>query len=303
MEFDGLRLFVAVIEHGSIAGASRQLGLSPSLASRRIAALESRMGARLLLRTTRSLVATEAGQALFAWARGTVADWNRLNEEIGASQGRVSGLVRIATNDFAAAGYMPPIIAAFSLRHPDVSVSVSIALEPVRLLDGACDIAVHAGRRPDASLVGRRLYEYRRRLVASPAYLARHPAPGVPADLVRHLCLTHTVSEPTEWSFEAAGGTITTQPVRSHISCDSWTMLRELAIEGTGIARLSDTLVRRALAEGRLVELLPALRSVYADGDPPAMWVLFAHREMPLRARLFADHVVERLIALHRAQG
>lgn len=304
MDIESLRLFIAALDHGHIAGAAREMGISPSLASRRIAALEEEIGTRLLLRTTRSLAPTEAGTTLSAWARGMIGDWAQLSEEIGALQGRVSGNVRIATNDFAAASYLPTILAEFSERHPEVSVSVSIALEPVRLLEGACDIAVHAGRRPDASLVGRRLYEYSRRVVAAPGYLARHPAPAVPADLSRHRCLTHTVSEPMEWCFQPSGSDrIVTQRIRSHIACDSWTMLRELAIQGAGVARLSDTLVRGPIAEGRLVELLPDMRSVYSDGDPPAMWVLFADRSMPLRTRLFADHVMERLLAFHNTPG
>ncbi len=303
MDFEALRLFVAVAEQGSIARAARLIGISPSLASRRLAALESEVGARLVLRTTRSLAPTEAGAALLRWARSAVADWAQLRDEIGALQGRAAGLVRIATNDYAASAYLPDILARFVEWQPDIRISVSIALEPIRLLDGACDIAIHAGRRPDADLVGRRLYEYRRRLVASPAYLARSGTPQAPADLSHHRCLTHTVSEPGEWCFEDATGAILGQPVRSHIACDSWIMLRELARAGTGVARLSESLVRTAIATGELVELLPGYRSIYADGDPPAMWVLFAHRRLPLRTRLFADFVAERLLAQHRAQG
>ena len=302
MDIDALRLFVAVAEQGSIARAARHIGISPSLASRRIATLEAEIGARLLLRTTRSLAPTDAGAALLAWARGAVTDWTQLRDEIGALQGRAAGLVRIATNDYAASAYLPEVLAGFAAWQPEIRISVSIALEPIRLLDGACDLAIHAGRRPDADLVGRRLYEYRRRLVASPGYLAAHGTPGNPADLTRHRCLTHTVSEPGEWCFEDASGAIIGQPVRSHTACDSWIMLRELALAGAGVARLSESLVRAPIADGRLVALLPDYRSVYADGDPPAMWVLFAHRRLPLRTRLFADYVAERLLAQHRAQ-
>jgi molybdate transport repressor ModE-like protein len=301
MDLDALRLLVAVAEQGSIAGAARQVGISASLASRRIAALEAEVGARLLLRTTRSLAPTEAGKALLRWAREAVADWAQLRDEIGALEGRAAGLVRIATNDYAASAYLPPILVGFAAWQPEIRISVSIALEPVRLLDGACDVAIHAGRRPAADLVGRRIYAYPRRLVASPDYLRGRPRPLKPGDLAQHRCLTHTVSEPAEWCFEAADGTITGHPVRSHFACDSWVMLRELALAGAGVARLSDSLVRPALADGRLMELLPEYRSVYADGDPPAMWVLFAHRRLPLRTRLFADYVAERLLALHRA--
>jgi DNA-binding transcriptional LysR family regulator len=301
MDLEALRLFVAVAEQGSIAGAARLIGISPSLASRRITALEGEIGARLLLRTTRSLATTEAGTTLLRWARGAVADWTELRDEIGALHGRASGLVRIATNDYAASAYLPDILSGFTEWQPEIRISVSIALEPIRLLDGACDLAIHAGRRPDSDLVGRRLYEYQRRLVAAPAYLARRPLPENPPDLAQHRCLTHTVSEPGEWCFEDAAGGIIGQPVRSQVASDSWIMLRELALSGAGVARLSDSLVREAIAAGRLVELLPGYRSIYADGDPPAMWVLFAHRRLPLRTRLFADYVAEQLLSRHRA--
>ena len=301
MDLEDLRLLVAVAEQGSIAGAARQVGISASLASRRIAALEAEVGARLLLRTTRSLVPTDAGHALLRWAREAVADWSRLRDEIGALQGRASGLVRLATNDYAASAYLPAILADFAAWQPDIRISVSIALEPPRLLDGTCDVAIHAGRRPAADLVGRRIYSYRRRLVASPTYLGARPAPATPSDLAQHRCLTHTVSEPEEWCFEAADGLIIGHPVRSHFASDSWVMLRELALAGAGIARLSETLAKPGLSDGRLVELLPGFRSVYADGDPPAMWVLVAHRRLPLRTRLFADYVAERLLSQHRA--
>ncbi|WP_439573923.1 LysR family transcriptional regulator [Phreatobacter sp.] len=300
MDLDAFRLFCAVVDRGSIAAAARECGLSPSMASRRITALEEAIGARLLLRTTRSLAPTEAGLTLLSWARGALLDWNRMRDEIGAMQGQASGLVRLATNDYAASAYLPTILASFARLQPDVRVAVSIAQEPARLLDGMCDLAVHAGRRPDADLVGRKIYEYGRKVVASPAYLDGRDTPLKPADIARHLCLTHNVSEPAEWTFEDPDGVLHVQRVHSHMSCDSWTMLLALALQGIGIARLSDSLVRGPLADGRLVELLPHMRSVYADGDPPAMWVLAADRAMPLRVRLLADHIASALLQLHR---
>lgn len=300
MDLDALRLFVAAVDHRSIAAAARTFAISPSLASRRIAALEQSIGAQLLLRTTRSLAPTEAGAVVLDWARTVVGDWGRVRDEIGVLNGRATGIVRLATNDYAAATYIPPILANFAQRQPDVQVIVSIAQEPGRLLDGACDIAVHAGRRPDANLVGRRIYEYQRRLVASPIYLGRHAAPRTLAELAQHACLTHTVSEPEEWNFENANGDLIAQRVRSQFASDSWSMLLELTLSGAGIARLADVMVRSAIAGGRLVEILPEFRSVYSDGDPPAMWVLVAQRRVPLRTRLLANHITEALVALHR---
>lgn len=300
MDIDAFRLFCATIDKGSIAAAAREFGVSASLASRRLTALEAAFGTKLLLRTTRSLAPTEAGLALLGWARTALFDWNRMRDEVGAMQGQASGLVRIATNDYAAAAYLPTILTSFARRQPNVRVAISIAQEPARLLAGDCDLALHAGRRPEIDLVGRRIFEYRRRLVASPAYLATRPAPQTPADLNDHLCLTQTVSEPSEWAFEAADRSLAAQRIVSHISCDSWTLLTELAKNGLGIARLATELVQDALASGELVELLPHLRCVYPDGDPPAMWVLLAHRAVPLRTRLLADHISQELMLLHR---
>lgn len=302
MELETLRLFVAACDGGSIAAAARACGISPSLASRRIAALEGDLGAALLLRTTRSLATTEAGAALLTWARASVEDWARLRDDIGAMQGHPSGEVRVASNDFAAVHYLPGILAGFGARYPEIRVTLSIALEPARLLDGGCDIAVHAGRRPDANLVGRKVWEYQRRLVAAPAYLARRGTPRRPSDLASHACLSHTVSEPTSWCFET-GGSLFEQPVRPYLAADSWFVLLELAVAGLGVARLADALVRRLIGDGRLIELLPEMRSVYPDGEPPAVWVLHATRRLPHRSRLLADHLIRGLRAQHHAAG
>jgi DNA-binding transcriptional LysR family regulator len=300
MEIDAIRLFVAVVDHGSIAAAARTFGISPSLASRRVAALETDLGAQLLVRTTRSIAPTPAGATLLGWARSAITDWSQMRDEIAAMQGKASGLVRIATNDYAASTYLPSILAKFVEEQPDVRVVISIAQEPARLLDGACDLAVHAGRRPDPDLVGRRMWEYSRRLVAAPRYVARHGAPKNLAQLGLQACLTHTVSEPGEWHFEDTDGKLHAVRVKSQLASDSWAVLLELALAGAGIARLSDSLVRDAIIAERLVELLPEFRSVYPDGDPPAMWVLAAHRDLPLRIRLLADHISAGLLAHHR---
>jgi LysR family transcriptional regulator, transcriptional activator for dmlA len=300
MEIDAVRLFVSVVDHGSIAAAARAAGVSPSVASRRVAALESSLGALLLVRTTRSVAPTPAGATLLEWARKALMDWTMARERIAAMQGKASGLVRIASNDYAAATYLPSILADFAGLQPDVRVVISIAQEPAKLLAGACDLAIHAGRRPDADLVGRRIWEYSRRLVAAPGYVVRRRTPTSLAQLVEHSCLTHTVSEPGEWHFEDGLGKLQAVRVNAQMSSDSWGVLLELALAGAGVARLSDSLVREPIADGRLVTLLPEFRSVYPDGDPPAMWVLTAHRDLPLRIRLLADHISEGLLNYRR---
>jgi LysR family transcriptional activator of dmlA len=289
-----LRLFVKVAETGSIAAAARQLDIAPSIASRQIAALERAFGTRLVTRTTRRLSLTTAGHSLLDWSRSTMDGYEELTDELDALQHRPSGTVRLATNDYAAVAYLPGLLARFCQKYPDLRVQVSTSNDPTRLLAGAFDLALHAGRMPEVNLIGRRIRQYRRVLCASTAYVKRKGRPAVPEDLVEHDCLCHSASERLDWSFEQ-GGEIVTQTVQPYIEVDNYLVLKELVFEGLGIARLSGALVGDALAAGTLVELMPGYRCIYADGALPAMWLVFADRKVLRRTRLLADFLVKEL--------
>ncbi|MFO1162187.1 MAG: LysR family transcriptional regulator [Reyranellaceae bacterium] len=289
-----LRLFVKVAETESIAAAARQLDIAPSIASRQIAALERAFKTKLLTRTTRRLSLTPAGMTLLEWARTTVEGYEEVADELGAMQHRPSGIIRLASNDYAALTYLPTILQKFCHRYPEVRIQLSTSTDPTKLLASAFDLAVHAGRMPEASLTGRRFRQYRRRLCAAPDYLARKGWPRVPADLVDHDCLVHSSSERSHWSFERKSE-IVTQAIRPYIEADNYLVLKELALKGVGIARLSSELVREPLASGALVEVLSDHRCVYADGALPGMWIVFADRRVLRRTRLLADFIVDEL--------
>ena len=289
-----LQLFVKIAETGSIAAAARQLNIAPSIASRQIAALERAFKTKLLIRTTRHLSLTQAGQTLLEWAKPTTRSFEELTDELGAMQHRPSGVVRIASNDYASARFLPDILKKFCRKYPDVRVQLSTSTEPARLLDGEYDLAVHAGRMPDVNLIGRKIRQYRRCLCASPAYLARKGSPQNVADLAEHDCLTHSPGERLNWSFEHKGQIIT-QAIQPYIEVDSYEVLRQLAASGMGIARLSEAMVSEAFKSGELVELLPEHTCVYADGGLPAMWLIFADRRILHRTRLLADFLVAEL--------
>lgn len=289
-----LKLFVKIAETESIAAAARQLDIAPSIASRQIAALERAFKTKLLTRTTRRLSLTPAGMALLEWARTTVEGYDEVADELGAMQHRPSGIIRLASNDYAALTYLPAILQKFCHKYPEVRIQLTTSTDPTRLLASAFDLAIHAGRMPDASLIGRRFRQYRRRLCASPAYLARKGRLRTPGDLVDHDCLAHASSERSHWSFEHAGE-IVTQAIQPYIEADNYLVLKELALKGVGIARLSDELVREPFASGTLVEVLPDYKCAYADGALPAMWIVFADRRVLRRTRLLADFIVDEL--------
>jgi DNA-binding transcriptional LysR family regulator len=176
-----LRLFVKVAETESIAGGARQLDIAPSIASRQIAALERAFKTKLLTRTTRRLSLTPAGAALLEWARTTVEGYEEVADELGAMQHRPSGVVRLASNDYAAVTYLPSILQKFCAKYPEVRIQLSTSTDPTKLLASVYDLAIHAGRMPDANLIGRRFRQYQRRLCATPAYLAQRGSIALPS--------------------------------------------------------------------------------------------------------------------------
>jgi len=289
-----LRLFVRVAETESIAAAARQLDIAPSIASRQIAALERAFKTKLLTRTTRRLSLTPAGATLLEWARTTVEGYEEVADELGAMQHRPSGVIRLASNDYAAVTYLPSILQSFCARYPEVRIQLSTSTDPTKLLASVYDLAIHAGRMPEANLVGRRFRQYRRRLCATPAYLAKKGRPESPADLPGHDCLMHSSSERLHWSFEQ-GGEIVTQTIQPYFESDNYLVLKELALKGVGIARLAEELISEAFAAGTLIEVLPDCKCVYADGALPAMWMVFADRRILRRTRLLADFIVKEL--------
>jgi DNA-binding transcriptional LysR family regulator len=289
-----LRLFVKVAETESIAAAARQLDIAPSIASRQIAALERAFKTKLLTRTTRRLSLTPAGATLLEWARTTVEGYEEVADELGAMQHRPSGVIRLASNDYAAVTYLPSILQNFCARYPEVRIQLSTSTDPTKLLASVYDLAIHAGRMPEANLIGRRFRKYRRRLCATPAYLAKKGHPTSPADLASHDCLTHATSERLHWSFEH-GGEIVTQTIQPFVESDNYLVLKELAFKGVGIARLAEELIKEAISVGTLVEVLPDYKCVYADGALPAMWMVFADRRILRRTRLLADFIVKEL--------
>ena len=296
MRIEVLQLLITAVERGSVAAAARQMKLSPSLASRQISGLEDELGAKLLIRTTRSLVPTECGSRLLDWARGAVDGWDATRDDIGTLSNKPSGLIRFASTDYAGVSYLPRILGEFCRTYPDIRLSHSTSPEPVRLLDGTCDVVLHSGRRPGADVVGRKLWDFRRPLVASPTFFERFGQIESPADLAKVPCLTHRVSEPDLWCFETPDKQLIRQPITAHVTSDNWSTITGLALGGIGIARLSLNMVRDLLAAGSLIELLPRLRAVYSDGEPPAFWLFYAQHRPSARIKLFADYLISRLL-------
>ncbi|MFI7865067.1 LysR family transcriptional regulator [Ectopseudomonas khazarica] len=293
MDFNGrsgeMLVFVTVAEQGSLSAAARALGLTPSAVSRIIVRTEQRLGARLLLRTTRALTFTAEGEAYLRGARRILADLAEVEEAI-ADQGVPRGRLRVS----AALGHgrmtIVPLVAAFIARYPNITVDLSLGDEVVDILGGQADVAVRFGHLPDSPLTARRIGETGQVVVASPAYLERHGTPQQPEDLLQHNCLRFNFrrAEPN-WPFIREGQGFSLK-VCGNIECSSGEALAQLAREGAGITRIGEFSVTEDLQRGDLVPLLQA----FNPGDrEPIHAVFVGGTAMPARVRVFVDFLVE----------
>ena len=281
-----LELFVSVAQAGTIALAARNLHMVPSVATRKIAALEAALRARLFDRTTRRIHLTEAGILALEWAKAVLGGHERLADELSALQDQPSGLLRLVVNEYVGTVLLPAFLEGFSLRYPQIRYVVTMADALVTPENRDYDVAVHSGRVPDSGLMGVRIRTVQRVLCASPGYLARRGTPQRLEELASHDCLVHSQNAGGAWVF-LRDGKVIRQPINQLLLANSYLPLLEFARRGMGIVRLSQTAVRDDLAAGRLVRVLPEFANVYPDGELPGMWILYPEGRQMQRTRLF----------------
>lgn len=286
-----MAVFAAVVGHGSLSGAGRALGLTPSAVSRIVARIEARLGVRLLVRTTRTLALTAEGDAYLRAARRILADLAEVENAI-ADQASPRGRLRVTASLAHGRLYVVPLLGEFTERYPGIVVDLTLSDRIVDVLGGQADVAVRFGQLADSPLTARKLGDTGRVVVASPGYLARHGTPRVPDDLLGHNCLSFNFrrAEPG-WPFRQDGRD-RALAVTGSVEANNGESLAQLARSGVGIARVGRFAVEDDLANGRLVPLLEA----FNPGDREPLHALFVGGStMPARVRAFVDFLVERL--------
>ncbi|AZF42878.1 Transcriptional regulator, LysR family [Pseudomonas sp. R1-43-08] len=283
-----MEVFVMVAEHGSLSGAARALGLTPSSISRIITRTERRIGTRLLLRTTRAITFTAEGEAYLRGARRILADMAEVEDAI-TDQGAPRGRLRVSAALAHGRLTVVPLIAAFSARYPAIVVDLMLGDELVDILAGQADVAIRFGQLPDSPLTARPIGSTGQVIVASPDYLARHGTPVTPQDLLEHNCLRFNFRRAApDWPFRVDGKDFSLK-VAGTIEGNSGEALAQLAKLGAGIARVGAFSVAQDLERGELVPLLEA----YNPGDvEPIHAVFVGGAAMPGRVRAFVDFLV-----------
>jgi DNA-binding transcriptional LysR family regulator len=288
---DELAIFVRIVDEGSLVRAAARLRRSPPAVTRALAALEDRVGQRLIDRTTRRLAATEAGRVLYDKARALVADYDAATT---AAPGMpVHGLLRLTAPVQFGRRHMAPIVGRFLDAHEGVEIELVLNDRNIDLIEEGIDVALRIGPLADSSLLARPVGQVRRLWVASPAYLARRGTPRTPADLAGHEALLGTLRGNTEWAF-AGGRRGAPARLTGRLRVDDVETRLRAAREGRGIAQLLSYQAVDDLAAGRLVRLLRAWER------PPLPVQLLtkgrAHRAPKIDA--FLDFAARRLKAL-----
>lgn len=286
-----LNVFVHVAEAGSFVGASQRLGVSPSAVGKAVARLESRLGARLFHRSTRSLALTAEGGLLLERCRRIFAEVDAAAREMSLSQEAPRGRLRVSLP--LAGMLLMPTLSAFMRAYPDITLELDFTDRVVDVIEEGFDAVVRTGEVSDSRLMTRMLGAFEHRIVGSPAYFARMGEPRTPEDLSRHACLQHRF--PSTGKFERwplyRGPTFVGNDLPATLSASTLEPLIYLAEQGQGLACVPTFTVRQQLASGALVATLASFMK--STGQFRVVWPSSRH-PMP-KVRAFVEFMASEL--------
>lgn len=290
IEADQTEAFLSVLETGSFSAAGRRLGRDGSVISRRVAALEARLGIRLLERSTRRVAATEAGARFRERMRAALEMVRHAEDEARTQSSSPTGLLRLSLPVAFGRLWIAPRLPVFLARYPGVSIDAHYADRYVDLIAEGFDVGVRIGELQDSRLIVRRITTTRRLICAAPAYLAAHPAPREPDDLTRHECVCFTrLSTHPVWHLHRNGKHRAIK-VSGRLEMDDAQAVVQAALAGQGLVMAADWLVQRELAEGRLVEVLPDWE---VRGETGVNVVRASVKHEPAKTRAFVEWIAD----------
>ena len=287
-----LEVFSKVVDSGGFSAAGRRLNMSTTMVSNHVQALEDRLGARLLNRTTRKVSLTEVGRAYYDRCIQILADIEQADDIAGALQSTPRGTLRVYTATHIVQ-FVAPVITEFLAAYPDVKVDLSMGERTIDLIEEGFDVAIRLTPPPDSSLIVRSLATWRHVLCCSQAYIEKLGRPEQLSELAERNCLRHVNYPYDEWRFVDRKGAPASVRVSGRLISNSGETLRRAALEGVGIVLAPGFLLHDDLESGRLVRLLPEYRPVEFS-----MNAVYPHRHhLSAKVRTFIDR-----LAYHAAE-
>jgi DNA-binding transcriptional LysR family regulator len=283
--------FVRVVDSKGFSAAAAGLGLTPSAVSKLVTRLETRLGVRLLQRTTRALHLTEEGEVFYAAAQRIVGEIETLEDQIAGHNGTPQGLLRVTTSLAFASHQLAPVLSEFLARHPLVQLDLLPTDRVIDMVEEGVDIAIRIGRLADTSFMARKIGEDKRLICAAPSYLARHGTPRRPEELARHNCIvSRERAHLNRWPFKI-DGQVSEIEVGGRVAISEGEMQMQLALQGIGIARLTRLTLARAIRDGALVPLLDA----FSADEPVAIHAVYPHRRhLAAKVPAFVNFLIEK---------
>jgi DNA-binding transcriptional LysR family regulator len=283
--------FVRVVDAQGFSAAAPALGLTPSAVSKLITRLESRLGVRLLQRTTRALSLTADGEAFYAVAQRIVGEIAALEAGISDQRGTPHGLLRVTTSLAFSTHQLAPMIGEFLARHPAIHLELMPTDRVVDMVEESVDVAIRIGRLPDSSFMARKIGDDVRLVCAAPDYLAAHPAPQRPDDLGRHNCIvSRDRAYLNRWQFRI-DGQVREIEVNGRVAVSEGEAQMRLALQGLGIVRLTRLTVAAAIKRGELVPLLQE----YSAEEPVPIHAVYPHRRhLAPKVTAFVEFILEK---------
>lgn len=293
-----MEVFAAVADRGSFAKAARELALSPAAVTRAVTALEDRLGARLLLRTTRSVRLTEAGARFLADTHRILEDISEAEDAAAGTHAAPRGILNVTAPAIFGRMYITPLLRDWLDLHPGVSVHALFVDRIVSMTEEGIDVAIRIGDLPDSTLTAIKVGVVRRVVVGAPGYFARHGIPGHPGDLTSHFAVTvdNAALRAVDWRF--ADGLLGAR-IPSRLSVNTLDAAIDTALTGWALARILSYQVAPHVAAGTLQVVLQAF-------EPPPLPIHIVHQEgrrVSAKLRGFIDFAVERLRATPAIYG
>ena len=286
-----MHVFVRVAELGGFAAAAREFGISAAMAAKHVQGIETRLGARLLNRTTRRQSLTEVGNLYLERSRTILADFEAAETSANELQVAPRGTLRVTAPVVLGSRGLAPLLAGFMAQYPQVKIELSLHDRVVDLVEEGFDIALRSGVIAESGFVARPLRPLRMLLSASPAYLKSHGTPRTPADLSSHECLgfAHWVHK-DRWRLIGPNGE-TSVRIKNQLVINNGEALRQAALAGAGILMQSEMLLTEDLKSGALVRVLPR----HAPPSRPAHLLYLRDRRQTTKLRCFVEYLLQHL--------
>lgn len=291
---NNMHIFVEVAKARSFRVASEVLQIPSSTVSRKIAELEAEVGLQLFNRTTRRVDLTDAGSVYFSKCKKILEDAQLAFEELADMKTNPSGLLRVSMPVAFISEWLSPLLPEFAQLYPEIQLDINVARTPTPLFSDSADIAIVFGYPTGQDVVPRKVVEGRTGLYASPEYLKRQGVPRKPQDLAKHTCMA--LYRGSHWELtHSTIGKKETIAVSGQIAVNMAMVLRDLAVQGMGIAGWVQELAKQDIKENRLVRVLPDWEMISGD-----WFAVTASRDIPFKARVFINFLVEKLLGGHQ---